>query len=68
MLEIRKCSEYNLVPPTPPCIDCKKKRLDGECYQWCDKWYEYADKYQGFVKTRDEIKRLRCHEQEGDMG
>ena len=68
MLEIRKHSEYNLVPPTPPCIDCRKKRLDGECYQWCDKWYEYADKYQGFVKTRDEVKRSRCHEQEGDIG
>lgn len=57
MFEIRKHSEYNLVPPTPPCIDCKKKRLDGECYKWCDKWYEYANKYQSFVKTRDAIKQ-----------
>lgn len=60
-MEIRKHSEYNLVPPVPPCIECRKKRLDGECYKWCDKWYEYADKYQGFVKIRDEIKRMRCH-------
>lgn len=53
---------YEPIPPTPPCIDCKKKRLDGECYKWCDPWNEYAEKYQAFVKERDELKELRARE------
>lgn len=61
MLEIRKHSEYNLVPPTPPCMDCRRKRVYWHCYRDCSKWIEYADEYKDFVKKRDEIKRMRCH-------
>lgn len=61
-MEIRKNSEWNLIPPTPPCMDCKRKRMNSECYKWCDPWNEYAEKYQAFVRKRDEVKKLRVRE------
>lgn len=33
MLEIRKHSEYNLVPPTPPCGNCRRERVYLDCYR-----------------------------------
>lgn len=57
MLEIRKCSEYNLVPPTPPCGNCRRERVYWDCYRDCYKWLDYADDYKKFVRRRDALKR-----------
>lgn len=57
MLEIRKCSEYNLVPPTPPCGNCRRERVYWDCYSDCDRWLDYALEYQAFVRRRDALKR-----------
>lgn len=57
MLEIRKHSEYNLVPPTPPCGNCRRERVYLDCYRDCSKWLDYADDYKKFVRRRDALKR-----------
>jgi len=57
MLEIRKHSEYNLVPPTPPCGNCRRERVYWHCYRDCSKWLDYADDYKKFVRRRDALKR-----------
>lgn len=63
-MERKTFDALKLVPPTPPCMDCRRKSVYGtnwHCYRDCSKWIKYADEYKEFVKKRDEIKRLRCH-------
>lgn len=66
MLEIRKCSEYNLVPPTPPCGNCRRERVYWDCYRDCSKWLDYALEYQAFVRRRDRIKKEKLIESRED--
>lgn len=56
-MEIRKHSDYNLVPPKPPCMDCRRERVYQHCYRDCYKWLDYADDYKKFVRRRDALKR-----------
>ena len=60
-MERKTFDALKLVPPTPPCGNCRRERVYLDCYRDCSKWIEYADEYKEFVKKRDEIKRLRCH-------
>lgn len=60
-MERKTFDALKLVPPTPPCMDCRRKRVYWDCYRDCYKWIKYADDYKEFVKRRDEVKRMRCH-------
>ena len=46
-----------LVPPKPPCMDCRRERVYQHCYRDCYKWLDYADDYKKFVRRRDALKR-----------
>ena len=60
-MEIRKHSEYNLAPPTPPCGNCRRERVYWDCYRDCCEWLAYALEYQAFVRRRDRIKKEKRH-------
>ena len=66
MLEIRKHSEYNLVPPVPPCGNCRRERVYWDCYRDCDRWLAYVLVYQAFVRRRDRIKKEKLIESRED--
>lgn len=59
-MERKTFDALKLVPPKPPCMDCRRKRVYGtnwHCYRDCSKWIEYADDYKKFVRRRDALKR-----------
>lgn len=56
-MERRTYSEYNLIPPEPPCVNCRRERVYWYCYRDCGKWLDYAEDYKAFVRRRDAFKR-----------
>lgn len=60
-MERKTFDAIKLVPPTPPCGNCRRERVYWDCYRDCDRWLAYALEYQAFVRRRDRIKKEKRH-------